>query len=150
MFLSDSSHISIAVVLNFATIINFFVDDKPSDSPSRFTMIFPNAVIVNIMACRVFRNVKLGRHSQVLVMPTQLNTGNLVTEHNCKPDPGEENSYGRGDSEMSMPVSESAEFSPRKELSWFSTTDSHRVRTEKLSAHLGGVEVTKVIELTRN
>jgi len=147
VFLSDSSHISIAMALNFATIIYFFVDNDPPDSPSRFTMLFPNAVIVNIMACRVFRNVKFGRHSQVLVMPTQINTGNLtVTEHNYKPDSGEENSCDRGGSDMNMPMS--VEFSPRKELSWLPTT---RVRTEKPSAHLGsGVEVTTVIELTRD
>ena len=125
-----------------ATIINFFVDNNPPNSPSRFTMLFPNVVIVNIMACRVFRNVKFGRHSQVLVMPTQINTGNL-TEHNCKPESDEENLYDRGGSDMNMPVS--AEFSPRKEFSWLPTT---RVRTEK---HLGrGVEVTTVIELTRD
>ena len=144
VFLSDSSHISIAVVLNFATIINFFAAINSLDSHVRVTMLYPNAVIVNIMACRVFRNVKLGRHSQILVVPTQINTGNL-TERNYKPDSGMENSYDTRDSEMNIHMS--AEFSPRKEFSWIPTT---RVRTEKPSAHLGGVEVTTVIELTRD
>jgi hypothetical protein len=108
-------------------------------------MLFPNAVMVNIMACRVFRNVKLGRHSQVLVMPTQVDTGNL-TGHNCKPDLGEENSYDTGDMNMAV----SAELSPRKELSSLPTTDCHRLRMEKPSKNLGGVEITRVIELTRD
>ena len=77
IFLSDWS-ISIAVVLNFATLITFFAANNPPQSPFRFIMIYPNIVIVNIMACRVFRNVKLGRHSQVLIIPSQINTGNLT------------------------------------------------------------------------
>ena len=110
MFLSEWS-ISIAVGLNFATLITFFAANNPPQSPFRFMMIYPNIVIVNIMACRVFRNVKFGRHSQVLVMPTQVNTGNL-TENDFKPDSGEENSYDTGD----MNMDPSAESSPRKEL----------------------------------
>ena len=77
-------------------------------------------------------------------MPTEINTGNL-TEHICKPDSGEENSYNGGGSDMNMPMS--AEFSPQKELSWLPTTG---VRTEKPSAHLGGVEVRTVTELTED
>jgi hypothetical protein len=105
---------------------------------------------VNIMACRVFRNVKLGRHSQVLVMPTQVNTGNL-TEHDCKPDSGVKNLYDTGDINLNVAVS--AELSPRKELCRLPTTESHRLRMEKPSTNLGGVggvEVTTVIELTRD
>jgi hypothetical protein len=81
-------------------------------------------------------------------MPTQVNTGNLM-EHNRKPDSGENESYDRGNLEMNMPVL--AEFSPRKELSWLPTVDSHRIRMEKPRAtHLGGVEAMTVIELTRD
>ena len=78
-------------------------------------------------------------------MPTQVNTGNL-TENDFKPDSGEENSYDTGD----MNMDPSAESSPRKELSKLSITDSHRLRVEKPSSNLGGVEVTTVIELTRD
>ena len=91
MFLSDWS-ISIAVVLNFAGLITFFAASNPPQSSFRFIMIYPNIVIVNIMACRVFRNVKLGRHSQVLIMPTQINIGNLM-QHDDGLGTGEENSY---------------------------------------------------------
>jgi hypothetical protein len=102
---------------------------------------------VNIMACRVFRNVKLGRYSRVILVPTHIEAGN-VTQYNCKPIINGENSYHMGD--MNAPMS--AEFSRRKESeSWrFPTTNSNRLGMETPSTHLGGVEVTKVIELTRD
>jgi hypothetical protein len=133
-------------VLNLATIITFFAVDTPAQSPFRFTIIFPTAAIVNIMACRVFRNVKLGRYSRVLAMPTYVEAGN-VTRNNCNlPIINGENSYNMGD--MNAPMS--AEFSQRKALWRFPMTDSHRLEIETPSTRLGGVEVTKVIELTRD
>ena len=143
LFLSDRSRVSITVVLNLATIITFFAVDTPAQSPFRFTIIFPTAAIVNIMACRVFRNVKLGRYSRVLAMPTHIEAGN-ITRNDCKPIINGENSYNMGD--MNAP----AEFSQRKELWRLPMADSHRLGIETPSTRLGGVEVTKVIELARD
>ena len=105
-------------------------------------MIYPDTVITNIMACRVFRNVKLGRHSQILIIPTQINTGNLIP-HDYIPGAGGESSYHMGGT-VSRPMS--AEVSQWKELARFPTPDSHRGGIEKSNTH--GVKVTKVIELT--
>jgi hypothetical protein len=95
------------------------------------------------MACRVFRNLKLGRHSQVLIIPTSLNTGNL-THLDCIAGTGGENSYHKG--EMNMPMS--AQVTRWKESAKHPTPDSHGQGIEKPNTHLGGVEVTKIIELT--
>ena len=97
-------------------------------------MVIPDTVIVNIMACRVFRNLKLRRHSQVLIIPTQIDTGSL-TQLDCVPGMDGRNSYHMGGT-VNMPMS--AEVSRWKEF-------SHR-GLEKPNTHLGGVEVTKVIE----
>ncbi|KAJ3509562.1 hypothetical protein NLJ89_g5156 [Agrocybe chaxingu] len=51
----------IAVAMNFATIITYFAANNPPDSPFRIMLVFPNTTIVNIMACRVYRNLKVGR-----------------------------------------------------------------------------------------
>ncbi|CAA7265518.1 unnamed protein product [Cyclocybe aegerita] len=62
VFLQDSQvFYLIAVAMNFATIITYFVINNPPDSPFRIMLVFPNTIIVNIMACRVYRNMKLGR-----------------------------------------------------------------------------------------
>ena len=140
MFLADWSHISIAVVLNLATIITFCAADNPPQSPFRFVMIYPDTVVLNIMACRVFRNLKLGRHSQVLITPTSINTGN-ITQLDYIPGTGGENSY-----HLNIPMS--AEVTRWKELAKHPAPDSHRRGIGKSDTHLGGVEVTKVIELT--
>ena len=145
MFLSDWSHISIAVILNLATLITFFVADNPPKSPFRLMMIYPDTVILTIMACRVFRNLKLGRHSQVLITPTQINTGNL-TQLDCIPGTGGEDSYHMGD--MNIPMS--VEVSRWKELAKLHIPDSQRQGIENPKNHLGGVKVTKVVELTRS
>ena len=140
-----SHHISIAVVLNFATLITFFATNNSHQSPFRFIMIYPETVVVNIMACRVFRNVKFGRHSQILIIPTQINTGSL-TQHDYNPDMGGENSYHIGD--MNMPLS--VDVSRQNKSAKLPTPDFHRQGIEKPNKHLGGVEVTKVIEFTRS
>lgn len=106
-------------------------------------MVPPNTVIVHIMACRVFRNVQLDRHSQTLVMPFQINAGNLE-DHKHKPSLGDESSHDGGDTN----VSKSAGFSPQTELPVSSIMYPHELGIEKPSAHFGGTEVTKVIELT--
>ena len=105
MLLSDRSDISIVVVLNLATLITFVVANNPPQSPFRFIAIYPDTVVMNIMACRVFRNLKLGRHSQVVIMPAQINTGDL-TQHDNIPSTGGENSYHMGDIvNLNMPSS---------------------------------------------
>ena len=142
MSLSDWSYISIAVVLNFITLITYIAANDPPQSPFRFMMIYPDTVVTNIMACRVFRNVKLGRRSQALIMPTQINTGNLIP-HDFIPGMGGENSYHMGGT-ASRPMS--AEVSQWKEMAGFPTPSSHRRGIEKSDTH--GVEVTKVTELT--
>ena len=53
MFLSDQSDISIIVALNLATLITFFVANNPPQSPFRFMAIYPETVVMNIVACRV-------------------------------------------------------------------------------------------------
>ena len=136
-------HISIAVIFNFATLITFFAAHIPPRSPFRFIMIYPDTVVMNIMACRVFRNVKFGRHSQVLIMPTPINTGN-ATQHDYIPGKGGENLYD------TVAIPTSAEVSRWKELVRLPMPESHRQDIERPNAHSGGVEVTKVIELTRN
>ena len=95
-------------------------------------MIYPDTVVTNIIACRVFRNVKFGRHSQVLIMPTLTNTGD-TTQHDYAPGKVGENLYHMDDT-VTLPTS----------------VESHRRGIEKPDTHLGGVEVTKVIEFTRN
>ncbi|KIM42991.1 hypothetical protein M413DRAFT_435158 [Hebeloma cylindrosporum] len=105
VFLQDSQmYYAVTVILNLSTIITFFAVDTPAQSPVRFTIIFPAAAIVSIMACRVFRNVKLGRYSRVLVMPTQIEAGN-PTHHDCKPTINGENLYHMGD--MDAPITDS-------------------------------------------
>jgi hypothetical protein len=143
MFLSDWSYISIAVVLNFVTLVTYFAANNPPQSPFRFMMIYPDTVVMNIMACRVFRNVKLGRRSQTLITPTQINTGNLLIPHDYIPGTGGESSYHMGGT-VSRPMS--AEVSQCKELARLPMPDSHRRGIEKSDTH--GVEVTKVIELS--
>jgi len=140
--LSDWSHISIAVAFNLASLITFFVANHPPQSPFRYVVIYPDMAVMNIMACRVFRNVKLGRHSQVLIMPTQLNAGNL-TLLDCVPGTGtREHLYHTGD------MRTSAEVSRWKESVRLPIPESHGQVIEKPNTHLSGVEVTKVIELT--
>jgi len=146
IFLADWSHISIAVVLNLATLITFFAADNPPQSPFRIVMVYPDTVVLNIMACRVFRNLKLGRHSQVLIMSTSINTGNLTQLDYIAGTSGE-NSYHMG--EMNMPMStEVARW--KSGSAKHPISDSHRQGIEKPNTHLGGVEVTKVIELSRS
>ena len=101
--LSDQSDISIAVALNLATLITFFVANNPPQSPFRFIVIYPETVVMNIMACRVFRNVKLGYHSQAIIMHTPSNTGNLIQRNNI-PGTGGENLYRMGEA-VNMPTS---------------------------------------------
>jgi hypothetical protein len=101
---------------------------------------------MNIMACRVFRNVKFGRHAQVLIMPTLTNTGN-PTQHDHIPGKDGENVYPMDDT-VTMPVS--AEVSRWKELVAFSIPESQRRGMERPNTHLVGVEVTKVIEHSRS
>ena len=146
MFLSQwSHHISIAVLFNFATLITFFAANISPHSPFRFIMIYPDTVVVNIMACRVFRNVKFDRHSQILIMPAQVNTRSL-SHPEYIPGTGGENSYHMGD--MNIPFS--VEVSRQNKLARLPTPDSQRRGIEKQKNHLDGVEVTKVIELTRS
>jgi len=60
-FLRDTQlYYLIVIVLNVSTVITFFVLDDPPTSSFRVFMVVPSTVIVNIMACRVFRNLKLG------------------------------------------------------------------------------------------
>ena len=136
--------ISITVVFSFATIITFFAVRTPH-APFRFTMIHPTAAIVNIMACRVFRNIKLGRYSQDIPLPAYIEGGN-ATQQDSKPIINGENSYHSG--EMSAP--KSMEFSQRKDSWRFPITGSRRLGMETPSTRFGGVEVTKVIELVRD
>jgi len=147
MFLSDQSHISITVVLNLATLITFFAANNPPKSPFRFIMIYPDTVVLNIMACRVFRNVKLGRHSQVLIMPTQIDTGN-PTQHDNIPSMGGEDMYYHMGGTVNIPMS--AKVSRWKELVRLPIPESHRGGIEKPSTQLGRVEITRVIEHTRS
>jgi len=107
-------------------------------------MIFPDTVVMNIMACRVFRNVKLGRRSRALITPTQINTGNLIP-HDYIPGTGGENAYHMGGT-VSRPMS--AEVSQWRESARLPMPDSHRRGMEKSDTQ--GVEVTKVIELTKS
>ena len=137
------SRISITVVFSFATIITFFAVRTPH-APFRFTMIHPTAAIVNIMACRVFRNIKLSKFSQDIALPAHIDGGN-VTHQDSKPIINGENSYHTG--EMDAPTSE---FSQRKDSWRFPITSSHRLGMETPSSRFGGVEVTKVIELVRD
>ena len=124
-------------------MITFLTVDNPPQSPLRLAMIFPDMVVMNIMACRVFRNVKLDRHSQVL-MPTKMN----LTQLDCSPGTGGENPHHMGD--MNMPMMESAEVSRWKELVTLPIPESHRRGMERPNTHLIGVEVTKVVEHTRS
>jgi len=142
MFSSDGSHISITVIFNFATLITFFTINNPPHSPLRFTMIYPDVVVVTIMAGRVFRNIKLGRHSKVLI-PTEID----LTQLDYGPGTGREHSHHRGD--MNTPM-ESPEVSRWKDISRFPITDPHKLGIEKPSTHLGGAKVTTTIsEFTR-
>jgi len=70
-FLQDSQiYYLIAVIMNFTTVVTFFAVNHPPDSPFRVVFIFPNTVVVNIMASRVFRNVQFGRHTKTMFMST--------------------------------------------------------------------------------
>jgi hypothetical protein len=141
-----SHHISIAVILNFATLISFFAVPIPSQYPVRLIMIYPGTVVLNIMACRLFRNLKFSCYSQVLIMPTKINIEN-PTQHDCIPGTGGENTYHTGDI-VNMPIS--VEVSGWKEFVRLHIPESHRQDIERQNTHLGGVEVTKIIELTRS
>ena len=110
MFLSDGSDISLVVILNSATLITFFVANNPPQSPFRFMVIYPETVVMNIVACRVFRNLKLGRHSQVVIMPPQINTENL-TQRDSISGTGGEHSYHMGDTVNTPSSAEVSKFS---------------------------------------
>ena len=148
MFPSHWSHrISVAVVLNFATLVSFFAAPIPPQYPVRLVMIFPDTVVLNIMACRVFRNLKFGCHSRVFIMPTPTKINNEnPAQHDCVPGTGRENTYHMGDT-VNMPMS--VEVSGWKEFVRLHIPESHMQDIERPNTHSGGVEVTRVIELTR-
>ena len=79
-------------------------------------------------------------------MPTPTNTGN-PTQPNYIPGMGEENMYQMDDT-VNMPTL--AKVSRWKELVRLPIPDYHRQRITKPNTHLGGVEVTTVIELTHS
>lgn len=93
-------------------------------------MIIPNTVVVNIMACRVFRNVKFGRHDTP--------SARTPVPHSLSHNRGETSFYDipipSGASHMSM------------------NTRSHAGLTidEGKGQDLGRIEITKVIELTHD
>ena len=95
-------------------------------------MIYPNTVVVNIMACRVFRNLKLGRHSQIFMPTIEIDTGNLA-QHDYIPGIGGENLYRMG-GRVNMPTS--AEVSRWKELSKLPIEDSDALGIEKPNIHI--------------
>ena len=76
-------------------------------------------------------------------MPTQFNTGNL-TQLDCVPGMGREHLYHMGD----LPTS--AEVSRWRESVMLPISESHGQGIEKPNTHLGGVDVTKVIELSHS
>jgi len=79
-------------------------------------------------------------------MPTSINTGNL-TQVDSIPGTGGDNSYHMGDVNTPM----SAEVARWKsESAKHPIPDSHRKGIEKPNTHLGGVEVTTVVDLTRS
>jgi len=139
-FLSDWSHFSITVIFNFATIIALFT--AAPASPFRFMIMFPDIVVVNIMACRAFRNVQFGRHSRVL-FPTQRNL--VQPDYNPGMDGGD--SHHMSDMDVDMPT-RSVEVFRRKELSWLPVTDPLQLGRQKPGPHLGGITVTTATEST--
>ncbi|KAF9524971.1 hypothetical protein CPB83DRAFT_860335 [Crepidotus variabilis] len=59
-FLQDSQiYYFIAICMNLATIITYFSID--SHSPLKIVLIYPNTIIMHIMATKVYRNLRLGR-----------------------------------------------------------------------------------------
>lgn len=138
--MSDWSHISITLIFNFATIIALFA--APPASPFRFMIMFPDMVVVNIMACRAFRNVQFGRHSQVL-FPSQRNLAQ--PDYNPGMDGGD--SHHMSDMGVDMPTT-SVEVFRRKELSWLPVTDPLRLGRQRPGTHVGGIKITKAIEST--
>ncbi|KAF9524969.1 hypothetical protein CPB83DRAFT_860329 [Crepidotus variabilis] len=67
----------VAVCLNLATIITYFVADDPPTSPIRLMMVYPNTTVVNIMATKVYRNMRLGRSGLLPSERTTFRIGNL-------------------------------------------------------------------------
>lgn len=53
--------------MNLGTIIAYFSVD--SQSPTRIMLIYPNTVVMHIMATKVYRNLRLGRPGLLVVSP---------------------------------------------------------------------------------
>jgi len=130
----------IAVIMNLATMVTFFTLHHPPDSPFRVVLISPSATIMNIMACRVFRNVQFGRHSQPLFTPDL--TGPM--EFKCGDEVNERNNM-RDSNTSDGQLSRS---SRRLTLRPMQNFDAGL--EEKGLNHLNGIAVTKVVEFTRD
>ncbi|PPQ74973.1 hypothetical protein CVT24_010274 [Panaeolus cyanescens] len=66
---------SATVSLNLLTVIMFFIESVPPTYRLMFTL--PNVTLMNIMACRVFRNTKFG-----LLQDSSMSTGGLISTSN--------------------------------------------------------------------
>jgi len=127
----------IAVIMNLATMITFFTLHRPADSPFRVVLITPSATVMNIMACRVFRNVQFGRHSQQLFTPDL--TGPM--EFRC----GDEVVERRDSAPLDGQLSRSTRRLTLRPPQIFDAGSE-----EKGLGHLDGIAVTKVVEFTRD
>ena len=69
--INASLHYSATVGCNLLTVVIFYIDSLPG--VYRTTFMVPNAMLMNIMACRVFRNTKFGNRrmdSAVIISPS--------------------------------------------------------------------------------
>ncbi|PPQ67728.1 hypothetical protein CVT25_009334 [Psilocybe cyanescens] len=137
-FLQDSQmYYLISVITNFITIVIFFAVKTPSDSLFRIMMIIPDTTILNIMACRVYRNVKFGRHTQVSFTQPSLAAHATDPIH-----------FNPNDSDGDAAGTETP--SPKYIVSSLGHSQSGDLDVEKRGPSPMGIEVTKVIELMRD
>lgn len=128
----------ISVITNFITIIIFFAVKTPSNSLFRIMMIIPDTTILNIMACRVYRNVKFGRHTEISFIQSSMVTHKTDPIH-FTPDDFDGNAAGRE-------TPGSKRYIPSSLGSHSQDIDVEKKR----SPTPRGIEVTKVIEFTRD
>ncbi|KDR71656.1 hypothetical protein GALMADRAFT_213922 [Galerina marginata CBS 339.88] len=142
-FLQDSQiYYLIAVIMNFTTVVTFFAVHHPQDSPFRVVFIFPNTVVVNIMACRVFRNVQFGRHNKVMftntIGPMEFRPGVVSESYSMSDTQNRHRSVNLGSqisrSQLSGPL--------------IVSMHSEAFDTDSEKAQGSGVSVTKVVEFS--
>ncbi|CAA7261599.1 unnamed protein product [Cyclocybe aegerita] len=128
----------IALVMNAATLVFHYAIRGPPDSSFRMLLVAPNTVVLNIMACRVYRKTTLHPSER----PTAEQWSKMLDSLRLKRPPLTEVDLSTGRSDLARVDVEDQTFHSRDARSFEANKASLGGRSNPV-----GVEVTKIVEV---